>query len=71
MADGQIVRFKIGEGFPAEDQLARWMSVCAMALNDLLLVNRWLMPRLQEEIPSCKTQQRCSARQAEPRAACD
>jgi hypothetical protein len=52
VADGQIVRFKIGEAFPADDQLARWMTVCAMALNDLLLVNRWLVPRLQGEVPS-------------------
>jgi hypothetical protein len=52
MTDGQIVRFKIGDGFPADDQLARWMTVCAMALNDLLLVNRWLVPRLEEKVPS-------------------
>jgi hypothetical protein len=52
MTDGQIVRFKIGEAFPANDRLARWMTVCAMALNDLLLVNRWLIPRLNEEVPS-------------------
>jgi hypothetical protein len=52
MADGQIVRFKIGDGFPADDRLARWMTVCAMALNDLLLVNRWLVPRLEEKTPS-------------------
>jgi hypothetical protein len=52
VTDGQIVRFKIGEGFPAGDQLARWMIGCAMALNDLLLVNRWLFPRLTEEILS-------------------
>jgi hypothetical protein len=47
--DGQIVRFKIGEAFPADDPLARWMTVCAMAGNDLLLVNRWLIPKLKEE----------------------
>lgn len=40
MTDGQIVRFKIGEAFPANDRLARWMTVCTMALNDLLLANR-------------------------------
>ena len=50
MASGQIVNFKIGEAFPADDQLARWMTVCSMALNDLLMVNRWLLPRLQEEV---------------------
>jgi hypothetical protein len=47
MDEGQILRFKIGDAFPADDQLARWMTVCAMALNDLLLVNRWLLPKLQ------------------------
>ncbi len=52
MTDGQIVRFKIGEAFPADDQLARWMTVCAMAMNDLLVVNQLLIPRLKEEIPS-------------------
>lgn len=52
MAEGQIVRFEIGEAFPADDQVARWMTVCAMALNDLFLVNRWLFPRLEEKIPS-------------------
>jgi hypothetical protein len=51
-AAGQIIRFRIGEAFPAEDQLARWMTVCAMAGNDLLLVNRWLIPKLKEEEPS-------------------
>jgi hypothetical protein len=52
MADGQIVRFKIGEAFPADDLLARWMTVCAMAMNDLLVVNQLLIPRLKDEIPS-------------------
>jgi hypothetical protein len=50
--DGQIIRFKIGEAFPADDPLARWMTVCAMAANDLLLVNRWVIPKLKEEVPS-------------------
>ena len=50
MTEGQIVRFKIGEAFPADDQLARWMTIYAMALNDLLLINRWLIPRLQDEV---------------------
>jgi hypothetical protein len=50
--EGQIIRFKIGEAFPADDPLARWMTVCAMAANDLLLVNRWLIPKLKEEEPS-------------------
>jgi hypothetical protein len=44
------IRFKDGDAFPAEEPLARWLTVCAMALNDLLLVNRWLVPRLSGEI---------------------
>jgi len=46
------IRFRIGDAFPGNDQVARWMVVCAMALNDLLLVNRWLLPRLEEKIES-------------------
>lgn len=52
MTEGQIIHFKIGEAFPADDPLARWATVCAMAMNDALLVNRWLIPRLREEVPS-------------------
>ena len=52
MADGQIIRFKVSEAFPADDQLARWMTVCTMAFNDLLVVNALLFPRLKEEIVS-------------------
>ena len=51
---GHVVRFEIGAAFPADDRLSRWMTVCAMALNDLLLVNRWLVPRLtgeEESVP--------------------
>lgn len=50
MSEHLGIRFRDGEAFPADDPLARWLTVCAMALNDLLLVNRWLMPRLQEQI---------------------
>src|SRR4051794_17125190 len=46
------IRFKIGDAFPADDQLARWMTICAMALNDLLYVNRLLVPRREEEVES-------------------
>lgn len=52
VGDGQIIRFRIGEAFPAEEPLARWMTVCAMALNDLLLINRWLFPKLKGEEPA-------------------
>ncbi|MGH2993151.1 MAG: hypothetical protein ACRDL1_06415 [Solirubrobacterales bacterium] len=50
MSDHLGIRFQDGDAFPADQSLARWLTVCAMALNDLLLVNRWLMPRLQEQI---------------------
>jgi hypothetical protein len=46
------IRFKDGDAFPADSRLARWLTVCAMALNDLLLVNRYLVPRLEEEVKS-------------------
>jgi hypothetical protein len=52
MSEHSGIRFKIGEAFPPEDPLARWMTICAMALNDLLYVNRHLFPRLKEEIES-------------------
>lgn len=52
MSDHVGIRFKIGDAFPADDPLARWMAVCAMALNDLLYINRLLVPRLKEEVPS-------------------
>lgn len=52
MSDHLGIRFKIGDAFPADDQLARWMTICAMALNDLLYVNRLLVPRLKEEVES-------------------
>jgi hypothetical protein len=43
------IRFRIGDLFRADDPLARWATVCSMALNDLLLVNRWLIPSLKED----------------------
>jgi hypothetical protein len=46
------IRFRIGDAFPAHNQLARWMTVSMMALNDVLYVNRLLVPRLAEEIES-------------------
>jgi hypothetical protein len=48
MTDGQVISFKLGEGFPADSRLARWATAFAMAVNDLLLVNRWLVERLSE-----------------------
>jgi hypothetical protein len=52
MSDHVGIRFNIGDTFPADDQLARWMTICSMALNDLLYVNRLLVPRLKEEVES-------------------
>jgi hypothetical protein len=52
MAEKVGVEFEIGEAFPPGSRLARWATICAMAMNDLLLVNRWLIPRLNGEVPS-------------------
>lgn len=52
MAERIGTRFRIGDLFPAEEPVARWLTVCAMALNDLLLVNRWLVPSLKEDGPA-------------------
>lgn len=52
MTDRDGREFKIGEAFPPDSRLARWMTGCLMALNDLLLVNRWLVPRLKGEVES-------------------
>lgn len=46
------IRFRIGDLFPADEPVARWLTVCAMALNDLLLVNRWLVPSLKDDGPA-------------------
>lgn len=46
------IRFEIGDLFPANDPLARWLTPCAMALNDLLYVNRRLVPLLQNDGPN-------------------
>jgi hypothetical protein len=52
MAEHAGIRFRIGHLFPADDPVARWMTVCAMGLNDLLLVNRWLVPSLRSDGPA-------------------
>lgn len=52
MSDRNGIEFQIGEAFPPDSRLARWMTDCLMALNDLLLVNRWLVPKLKEEATS-------------------
>jgi hypothetical protein len=44
----RIIRFKYPEGVPADLPLARWFSAFCMAVNDLLLVNRWLIDGREE-----------------------
>lgn len=43
------IQFRIGEAFPPDSRLARWIVACSMALNDFFLVNRWLVPKLEGE----------------------
>jgi len=45
------IKFEIGKAFPADEPLARWLTVCAMALNDILLVHRWLFPSVHGKSP--------------------
>jgi hypothetical protein len=52
MPDRDGIQFKIGEAFPPDSRLARWMTGCVMAQNDLFLVNRWLVPRLKDKVDS-------------------
>jgi hypothetical protein len=48
----KAIEFRIGDVFPDSDPIGRWLTVCCMALNDLLFVNRELIPRLQGDAPS-------------------
>lgn len=50
------LEFRIGDVFPSSDPVGRWLSVCCMALNDLLFVNRELLPRLQGDAPPWENQ---------------
>jgi hypothetical protein len=45
------IRFRVGDRFPADDPLARWLTGCMAALNNLLLVNGWLIPSLESGGP--------------------
>lgn len=45
------IRFRTGDLFPADDPVSRWLTGCMSALNDLLLVNRWLIPSLERDGP--------------------
>ena len=52
MADDVGIRFRDGDFIPADEPLARWITIVAMALNDAVLVNGWLLPRLQGDAPA-------------------
>jgi hypothetical protein len=41
------LRFRIGDAFPSDESLARWLTACCMAANDLVYLNQQLFPRLQ------------------------
>lgn len=45
------IRFRDGDFIPADEPLARWITIVAMALNDLVLVNGWLIPSLKQDGP--------------------
>lgn len=51
MEDGRIVRFEVGKAFPADDSVARWVTVCCLAVTDLFGAMHLLMPRLREKGP--------------------
>jgi hypothetical protein len=39
---GEKLRFQIGDAFPADDPIARWLTVLAMASNDFFRMFRWV-----------------------------
>ena len=41
------ISFKVGVMFSADNEMARWMTIVCMALNDLMLINGELIPRLE------------------------
>lgn len=45
-------RFRIGDLFPADNALARWMVILSAGLNDVVLVNGWLLDGLESDAPS-------------------
>jgi hypothetical protein len=55
MSEHVGIHFKVGDLFPADDPVARWITPCAMALNDLLYVHRHLYPLLTNDGPSSET----------------
>jgi hypothetical protein len=55
MSERVGIRFEIGDLFPSDDPVARWITPCAMALNDLLYVHRHLYPLLTNDGPGSET----------------
>lgn len=55
MSERVGIRFRIGDLFPSDDPVARWMVPCAMALNDLFYVHRHLYPLLENDGPGSET----------------
>ena len=55
MADEPLTRsltFRIGDAFPSSEALARWLTGCCMAMNDLVYLNQQLLPRLEGNAPA-------------------
>ncbi|MFZ0040829.1 MAG: hypothetical protein WAK93_05950 [Solirubrobacteraceae bacterium] len=51
VVDRNEIKFEPRGVFPASAPMARWMTVCCMALNDLVYVNNLLLPRLGGNAP--------------------
>src|SRR5437660_1019674 len=47
----RIASFRIGDLFPSSDPVSRWLTVCAIALNDTVPVNDRIAKALQEDRP--------------------
>ena len=45
-------RFRVGDAFPADDAIARWLTALSMGLNDLLHTNKRLLEQLQGDAPA-------------------
>lgn len=41
------LRFRLGDLFPADDPVSRWLTLCCIALNDVLRVHKHLLPALE------------------------
>src|SRR5688572_25001666 len=45
-------RFRIGDAFPADAVVARWLTALTMGLNDLLYTNKRLIEQLEGDAPA-------------------